>query len=277
MPLVADFLEGRTPPDLYHAYLEPAFEPWAHAMIELAQPEGRIIDIACGPGLVSRLAARRDGVHQIEAIDVAAPMIAKAESLAVNSARKTRFTVASALELPFADDTFDGALCQQGLQFFPDKLAGLRETRRVLRPGARGVFSTWCFASDGLPVFEAFETIVAEKLGSDLVPFGPFSFGDRQTIARLAEEAGFKTLSLQAETRLSPLPDIRTFVLFDLAFLGRPAADGTLQPILDFADPANDVLIESLIEYMQEATADYRLPDGSILAPMKAHVLEVEA
>ena len=277
MPLVPDFLAGRTPPDLYHAYLEPAFEPWAHAMLEQIEPRGKVIDIACGTGLVSRLAASRTEVDHIEAIDVAPPMIAKARELAGNTATKVRYTEASALDLPFGDDTFDCALCQQGLQFFPDKAAGLREARRVLKPGARGVFSTWCFTKDGLPVFEAFEDIIASEVGSGLVPFGPFAFGDRHAIARLADEAGFRTLSLDAETRLSPLPDIRTFVLFDLAFLGRPAADGTLQPILDFTDPANDPLIESLIAQMETATEAFRQPDGSLLAPMRAHLLMVEA
>ena len=277
MPLVPDFLAGRSPPDLYHAYLEPAFEPWARAMIEQMDPGGQVIDIACGTGLVSRLAAARPAIQHIEAIDVAPPMIAKARSLGAEAANKVTYSEASALDLPFENDRFDCALCQQGLQFFPDKVAGLREARRVLKPGAKGAFSTWCFAKDGLPVFDAFEDIVAQELGSDLVPFGPFAFGDRQTIARLAGEAGFRTVSLEAETRLSPLPDPRSFVLFDLCFVGRPASDGTLQPILDFTDPASDEVIERLVEHMERATAEYRQPNGSLLAPMRAHTLVVEA
>ncbi len=277
MPIVPEFLAGRTPPDLYHAYLEPAFEPWAHALLDKLGPAGRMLDLACGTGLLSRTAVARNEMTRIEAVDVAPPMIDKARALSSAAAGKTTFTVAGAEVLPFEDGAFDCSVCQQGLQFFPDKLAALREVRRVLRPGARAAFSTWCYAKDGNPVFEAFEDIIARELGDDLVPFGPLSFGDKGEIARLADEAGFTIVSLEAETRISPLPDARTFVLFDLAFLGRPAADGTLQPILDFADPANDAVIESIIGQMEEQTAQFRLDDGSIHAPMRAHVLIAES
>ncbi|MEM8724094.1 MAG: hypothetical protein AAGE86_01090, partial [Pseudomonadota bacterium] len=108
-------------------------------------------------------------------------------------------------------------------------------------------------------------------------PFGPLLFGDRSEIASLADDAGFKTISLEPEARISPLPDVRTFVLFDLAFLGRPAPDGTLQPILDFDDPANDDVIEAIIDQMEEQTARFRQTDGSLHAPMRAHVLLIES
>ncbi|NVE95078.1 class I SAM-dependent methyltransferase [Altererythrobacter lutimaris] len=277
MPLVPEFLAGRTPPDLYGQYLEPAFEPWVEALLDYAGPHGRVIDIACGTGIVSRFLARLDQVEQIDAIDVAPAMIAKARSMSSNSSPKISFIEASALSLPFADDTFDAALCQQGLQFFPDKLAGLREARRVLKPGARAAFSIWCNARDGLPVFDAFERAISDALGSDLVPFGPFSFGDRDEISSLAEAAGFKSTSIEVQSRLSPLPDIRTFVLFDIAFLGRPAPDGTLQPIMDFANPASDDVILALIDRMEKDCAAYCEPDGSLLAPMRAHILIAEA
>lgn len=277
MPLVPEFLGGRSPPDLYQAYIEPAFVPWTEALIELVEPRGRMIDIACGTGLVSRMAAGHPQVEAIEAIDVAAPMVTKAKSLAGDAADKVRFVEASALNLPFSDTTFDCALCQQGLQFFPDKLAGMREAHRVLKPGARAGFSIWCSAKDGLPLFEAFEDVVASELGEDLVPFGPFSYGDQQVIADMASEAGFTIVSLEAESRLSAFPDPRTFVLFDLAFLGRPAPDGTLQPILDFEDPASDEVIERIIAHVQREAAPYLQSDGTLLAPMKANVLLVEA
>ncbi|WFL78885.1 class I SAM-dependent methyltransferase [Altererythrobacter arenosus] len=277
MPLLPEFFAGRTPPDLYHEYLSPAFEPWANALLESLPPQGLVLDIACGTGLVSRKVAEDGAVDAIKAIDVAPPMISKAEGLGLGRGSKIEYSMASADDLPFRDGEFECAYCQQGLQFFPDRLAAMKEIRRVLGSGAKAAISTWTFAADGNPVFDAFEQIIAEELGPDLLPFGPFSFGNRWEIEDLASDAGFKVVSLEKESRLSPLPDVRTFVLFDISFLGRPAADGTLQPILDFADPANDTIIERLIARVSDATAPFRQTDGALLAPMTAHVLIAEA
>ena len=277
MPLVPQFLAGRAPVDLYHQYLMPTFEPWVTYMLERVPPSGRVLDIACGTGLVSRLVAASGDVSSIEAIDVAEPMIAKAHALGGDPEGKIRYSIASALELPFDDDSFDVAYCHQGLQFFPDRPLAMREAKRVLRSGAKTIYSTWCFARDGLPVFAALEEIAAEEFGSDLVPFGPFAFGDREAIGALAEQAGFEIETLATEQIGSPLPDVRTFILFDICHLGRPAFDGKLQPVLDFEDPANDVVIERIIARMEEATEDYRQDDGSILAPMSSNILVARA
>lgn len=275
MPLVPDFLAGRTPPDLYHAYLSPAFERWAVDMLGILKPNGRVLDIACGTGVVSRLAAKDQTVDLVEAIDVAPPMIDKAVSLGGGVGDCINYSVASAIELPFEDECFATAYCQQGLQFFPDRPKALHEARRVLQPGGKAAFATWCYARDGNPVFEAFEQIIADALGSDLVPFGPFAFGEREVIEELADEAGFRIELLEKRTLNSPLPDIRTFVLFDVSFLGRPAADGTLQPIMDFEDPANDAVIEDMISRLAESTAQFVQEDGTLLAPMTSHLLVV--
>ncbi len=277
MPIMHDFLAGRSPPDLYHLYLMPAFEPWARTLTAALPPKGHALDLACGTGLVSRILAGNEAVEQVRAIDVAPPMIDKAKALSQDHAAKIDYQVASALELPFADAQFDCCYCQQGLQFFPNKPAALREVKRVLKPSARAAFSTWCSAANGNPVFAAFEQIVAERLGDDLIPFGPFSFGERSEVERVANEAELEVIPLEPVSIPSILPDPRNFVLFDLAFLGRPAPDGTLMPILDFDDPASDAVIEGLIERMQRATADYVQADGTLLAPMQAHILVVEA
>lgn len=93
---------------------------------------------------------------------------------------------------------------------------------------------------DGNPVFSAFEEIAARELGADLVPFGPFSFGDREQLEEVARDSDLEIVSLERFEREAHLPDPRTLVLFDLLFLGRPGPDGSMHPLFDPADGSKD-------------------------------------
>ena len=73
-----------------------------------------------------------------------------------------------------------------------------------------------------------------------------------------------------------PLSDVRTLVLFDLLFLGRPGADGQLQPLFDPQDASKDDLIESIISDLSHATRPYQDTDGALLAPTTANILVAE-
>lgn len=276
MSIITDFVGDRLPPDLYQAYLAPLFDACGDELLAASPPSGKALDIACGTGIISRKLAARDEVEYVEAIDIAPPMIEKARAL-TGSGAPIRFEVASAQQLPFEDDAFSGAYCQQGLQFFPDRTAALREFRRVVAPGGKIAVAVWTAASDGNPVFAAFEEIVASELGADLLPFGPFSFGDGETLERTADDAGLKVLSLEKREFVAPLCDARTLVLFDLLFLGRPGPDGALQPLFDPGDDTKDSLIERLISRLEEATAQYRQSDGKLLAPAATHILVAES
>jgi len=68
-------------------------------------------------------------------LDISPAMLAVARTTTDDP--QVEWREASALALPLPDSTFDAVLCQQGLQFFPDRVEGLREMRRVLRPGGR--------------------------------------------------------------------------------------------------------------------------------------------
>lgn len=276
MGLISDFVAGRTPPALYEEYLTPGFfAPWTEALIGQSPPRGDILDLACGTGAVSRAIAQHDPEVTIAAIDVAPPMIEFAETATTKAGLSDRisYTLASADQLPFADQSFDSAFCQQGLQFFPDRVAALKEMKRVLRPGGQIAVSVWTSAQNGNPAFAAFEKIVSENIGADLVPFGPFGFGDIHALRSVAEQAGLQIVSLDQQSRTVRLPSPRVLVLFDLLFLGRPAADGALQPIFDPADASHDAAIENLISKFEAAIADNVQPDGSIATTASANVL----
>jgi len=276
MALIAEFVAGRRPTDLYQEYLGPVFETWAEILIGAAPPSGRVLDMACGTGIVSRALARQNSVETVNAFDISAEMVDAAQQHSEAGATIS-YSTASAEKTPFADNAFSAAYCQQGFQFFPDKVGALKEAGRVVAPGGVIAISVWTFAKDGNPLFEALENIVARELGEDLVPFGPFSFGDAAALEQCAVDAGQRVVSTTRKEALCRLPDPRSFVLFDLMFLGRPGPDGQLHPLFDPADSSKDPLIEKLIDALEKAAAPYRQPDGSMLAPFTSNILVAES
>ncbi|MEM8917558.1 MAG: methyltransferase domain-containing protein [Pseudomonadota bacterium] len=274
--MMREFIADRSPPDLYETYLaQGLFMPWADVLLDRLDARGTCLDIACGTGVVSRKLSGRADVESIKAIDVAPPMIAKATALqqAQDLAGKAEFIEASALALPFDDDSFDMAFCQQGLQFFPDKILALSEARRVLKPGGRLGAAIWTSAQDGNPVFGAFEKALEHHVGSDVLPMGPFSFGDGEAVLAVAEQAGLDVGSVEKQELLITLPPVRELVLFDLLFLGRPGPDGSLQPVIDPDDQSADALIEAIISDLAKAVSAFVTSDGSLRAPTTAHLL----
>lgn len=112
-------------PELYERYLVPAITSvWANDLLDRIAPRRgeSLLDIACGTGIVARLAAQRVG------IDLNAAMLAVARTKSAT----IEWVEGSALDLPFEANIFDVVLCQLGLQFFPHRSLALREMVRVL-------------------------------------------------------------------------------------------------------------------------------------------------
>jgi ubiquinone/menaquinone biosynthesis C-methylase UbiE len=129
-------------PEVYERELVPAvFGPWAPILIDLAQPKlgERVVDIACGTGVIARTAAVKVGPTGVVAgVDLNPGMLTVARSLKpTDDAASVHWHEASADRLPLPDGSFDIAYCQLGLQFFADRPAALREMRRVLSSGGR--------------------------------------------------------------------------------------------------------------------------------------------
>ncbi|HXN77628.1 MAG TPA: methyltransferase domain-containing protein [Candidatus Dormibacteraeota bacterium] len=100
-----------------------------------ARPGMRVLDLACGPGTLSRrLALQVSPGGEVVGIDLAPGMIEVARAAQIPNAR---FEVMDIERLTFADGSFDAAACGHGIQFAPDLSQALRETRRVLRPNSR--------------------------------------------------------------------------------------------------------------------------------------------
>src|SRR5579863_648820 len=97
------------------------------------------------------------------------------------------------------DDSFDVALCQHGLQFFPDRAAAAAEMRRVTRPGDTAVMSTWA-AEHPLGLFGPMVEVLQETGMAEPFP-GAFDSGSYRLstadLADLLQAAGFGDVSVQ--------------------------------------------------------------------------------
>ncbi len=119
-------------------------EPWVRRLVDVAalQAAEHVLDVACGTGFVARFAAQRVGtVGRVVGVDLNASMIEAARAASGRDAATTvEWRTGDAAALPFESGIFDVVLCQQGVQFFPDRLLALREMRRVLRLEGRLAF-----------------------------------------------------------------------------------------------------------------------------------------
>jgi ubiquinone/menaquinone biosynthesis C-methylase UbiE len=238
--------------------------PWSSVLADAARlSKGeRVLDLACGTGTVARVAAAHIGREgSVVGVDLNAGMIEVARSLPAPSGASIEWIEASALALPLPDGKLDVVLCQQGLQFFTDKLLALREMRRVLRPGGRIALGVWCGAGPyngavarALARF-ADESIARRFLASRAVP-------PREELERLAASVGFSSIETHVVRKEVRLPTPDRFVLEHLA------ATPIAQAIDMLSRASRDAIGSMVLEDMK------RFVDGaSVLYPEETHVL----
>lgn len=204
---------------LWHAQLAPA---QSAALLQAALAPGeRVLDVACGTGLVARAAAGLVGPHgEVMGIDLSGRMVdaanRQARRLRVGNTSFARMD-AEALALPPA--TFDVVLCALGLMYVPSPEQALREMLRVLRPGGRMVSAVWgerarCAWSAVFPIVEA-------EVTSDVCPLF-FRLGPPGALARACADAGFVHI---VEQRIEVTLDYSSAQqACDAAFAGGPVA-----------------------------------------------------
>ena len=133
--------------EAYERYLVPTmFTPWAHDLIGRAglQSGERVLDVACGTGIVARLAAEAVGSSgQVVGVDLNAGRLEIVRAQTPTSGARVEWREGDVKALPYNDAAFDVLFCQQAFQFFPDKAQALREMYRGLTPGRRLVLSVW--------------------------------------------------------------------------------------------------------------------------------------
>jgi SAM-dependent methyltransferase len=245
----ATFYEERFVPAL--------FGRWAPILVEagrVCQGED-VLDVGCGTGVVARAAAERAGPSgRVAGVDLNASMVGVARRLRPD----LEWHEGDAASLPFEDGAFDAVLCQAALMFFPDRVAALREMRRVARAGGRVAALVWA-DSRGYDV----ASDVLERVGgaeAAAVFRAPFCLRDPRAVRGLFLEAGMPGVRVATREGEVRFPTLDAFVRIEIN-------GWVLKGLVD---------VETMREALREPFREFGTPDGGVRVPIAAHIATAE-
>ena len=269
--LETDKVFGGSIPENYDRYMVPLiFEPYAADIARRAASfsPGAVLEIAAGSGVVTRaLAPKLSRNASYIVTDLNQPMVDYAASRQPPDNR-IKWRQADALALPFEDAAFDLVCCQFGAMFFPDRVAGYREARRVLKHGGRFLFNVWDRIEENVFANEVTNAL-AEIFPDDPPRFlarTPHGYHDTALIRRELEQAGLsrvvvETRAEQSRARSARIPAVAY-------------CQGTL--LRNEIEARDGGKLEAATEYVASAIADIHGP-GEVSAKIQAHVIMAAA
>lgn len=257
-------------PEVYERELVPAvFGEWASILVELAHPRPgeRVVDVACGTGIVARIAATRVGpTGAVLGVDLNPGMLSVARSVTLTdlqSSAPLQWQEASADKLPIPGQSFDIVYCQLGLQFFAERAVALREMHRVLRARGRLATMVWRGISES-PGFAALAESLEKHVGpaAAAIMRAPFGLSDAEELAAVVRAAGFQDLAVQQRVGTVRFASVERFVLTYVAG----------SPLAGHVGNANDAAREALITDLTNGLERYITSTG-LAFPIAAHLL----
>lgn len=250
------------PAENYENYFVPAIgAPVAADLIEVAALKSgeRVLDVGCGTGVVTRLAAKRTGT-KAAGLDMNPAMLGVARAV-TPSELLTEWHEASAESMPLPDENFDVVTCQMSLQFVPDKVSAVREMHRVLTPGGRLVLNT---PGAMHPFFSIMEGALERHLGGEAAGFlrAVFSLSNPDDVQRLLAEAGFRDVGVETRAVSLQLSEPRNF-LWEYVY-----STPLVGVVTQFDDDRLSSLEEEIVEKANDRFADWtgEIPQDIVVA-----------
>ena len=247
----------------YERVMVPAvFGPWAKDLLDTVAlaPGMRVLDVACGTGIVARLAAPQVGpAGWVVGLDTNEAMLAVAHAQPAPIGAQIEWRQGDATKLPFPDEQFDRVLCQHGLQYLPDRTLALREMKRVLVLGGRLALSVFS-QSIGHQIFEhTAAQFVGEKAAA--IMREPFALADLDELSGCIKKVELSPVDMHTKTLSARFASASDFI--DYQFGGRLAnAVSTL----------SEERRAALVAALRKAFEPYVGPEG-LAFPMEAHVM----
>jgi ubiquinone/menaquinone biosynthesis C-methylase UbiE len=250
----------RNAAEIYEDFLVPAlFQQWTSHVADAAniQPGQRVLDVACGTGVLTRAVAERVGSGSIVGVDVNEGML----EVAKRKAPEISWHQGRAETLPFDDNSFDAVVSQFGLTVFQDRLAALHEMLRVLKPGGSMAVAVWN-ALEQLPGYTAFINLLQELFGTKVADAlrTPFALGDTQTLRSLFIEAGIADAKIVTQAGTARFPSLESWVYTE-------AKGWILGALLDNAQ------YELLLKEAKHVLQKFVMTDGTVVFSASAHIV----
>jgi SAM-dependent methyltransferase len=251
---------NRNAAEVYEAFFVPAlFKEWATRVADAAaiRPRQRILDVACGTGILARAAADRvGGSGAVVGLDVNEGMLA----VAARKAPHIDWRKGKAEALPFDDCHFDAVVSQFGLMFFEDRQSALREMFRVLQPGGHLAVAVWD-SLDSSPGYSALAGLLKRLFGEEVAIRirAPFSLGDVPILRTLFADADIPEVQITTLPGTACFPSMETWM--------RTEIKGWV-----LADVLDDRQFARLLEEAQRSLSAFVTPEGSVAFSALAHI-----
>ncbi len=201
-------------PETYERYIVPTWMlDWTEDLITAGGvgPKKRVLDVACGTGIVARKAVVRVGPGgRVAGLDANEGMLTVAGTCAREEGLAAiEWYQSDVSRMPFSFGEFDVVLCHQGLQFFPDKKAALREMARVLMPGGRLALGVWGRAEKS-PHVGVICDVIGRYFGEDATSLfkKACSLSNRTDLENLVRDAGFSDIRIKAGVKIARHPSL---------------------------------------------------------------------
>lgn len=252
----------------YENYIVPSlFAPWATYLIQSAnvQPGERVLDVACGTGIVARQVARRVGAQgAVIGLDINPNMLDVGHAAAEREGLTLEWHAGPAEQLPFPDGSFDLLMCQFGLMFFTDRHKALTEMYRVLRPGGRLTVSVW----QGLeqhPFYQILHEVSRQHLGKSSVE-SVFSLGDSNELRRMLTDAGFQQVEIEPASITARYSNPDGFLAWEIDI------DPAEAPAMQGLDTQAQQAILAAVRQEMQTSLDEVIHDGQVVLATHAYV-----
>ncbi len=257
------------PAETYERYMVPTlFAPWASRLVQSANPKPgeRVLDLACGTGIVARRVAPRVGAEgAVTGLDLNAHMLAVARASAEREGLAVEWREGRAEQLSFPNGSFDLVLCQFALMFFADRSAALAEAHRVLTNGGRVVLNVWQSLDRHPFYYQTLHNAIEQRLGMSALQ-DIFGLGGADELRTLLTGAGFQRVEIEPVSITARFPNPQGFLAAEID------VDTAAIPSMQHLDAqARQAIVTAIAEDMRTPLNEVT-EDNHVVIPFHAYV-----